>query len=167
MTASAIPIVRYAKITPSLSRGGRLSKAGVRYLKQTGVEQVIDLRSRFIPWEAAMIILEKYRLNKAGISHKNVPLSSVFSNKQNSVLKVFKLINSTPDSNKKTFIHCLRGRDRTSLISTLYAVLNQGMPTGEALQTQAFKFGHKRTFNTRSILPDIYRMAESLKKSLN
>lgn len=139
----------FAQVSPTLYRGGQPTAAGFRKLADMGVNVVVDLRLTGRDQE-------KSEVKKLGMSyvalpwHCMVPRDDVFSR----FLKIF-----TANPEKKVFVHCRYGDDRTGMMVAAYRLAVEGWTEEEARrEMDRFGFhpllcsslvGYERTFPER------------------
>jgi protein tyrosine phosphatase (PTP) superfamily phosphohydrolase (DUF442 family) len=130
---TVVGVSNFGEVTPHLFRGGQPKLAGYKHLKQMGIDLVIDLR---LSGEGN----EKKDVNEAGMEfvslrwHCMFPHDSVFA-------QFLKLLRENRD--KKIFVHCRYGDDRTGMMIAAYRMADEGW-TPEEARKEMEKFGFHR-----------------------
>lgn len=120
---------RFALVSSNLFRGGAPSYEDLRLLSdKLGIERIISLDG-----EVASDIHSK--CNLLDLEHVVLPIDG--GNPTKNIDKIYKIINNL--DKKKTYIHCLHGKDRTGMVCAMYRI-SKGMGISEAL-TEAYEFG--------------------------
>lgn len=105
-------------IDNKLIRGSRPTKNQLDYLKTLNVNTIIDLDPKiFYNTE------EKYA-KKLGINYISKPLSIFCGTESEKIYSIHDLIDELIKNNKKIYIHCKDGIDRTSLIIATYVSIH-------------------------------------------
>jgi tyrosine-protein phosphatase SIW14 len=102
-------------------------------LKKMGVDIVVDLR-------LSGKDTEKQNVTKAGMQFVSIPWHCMFP-KDRVFAEFLKLLQENPD--KKVFVHCRYGDDRTGMTIAGYRMAVQGWTPGEA-RKEMQKFGFHR-----------------------
>jgi tyrosine-protein phosphatase SIW14 len=111
----------FGKVTPKLYRGGQPSKKGFENLARIGIDIVVDLRGSRDG--------ERKQVTKLGMQY--VPIPWHCYNKRDTVFAQFlTLLRENPD--KKVFVHCRLGDDRTGMMIAAYRMAEQGWTAEEA-----------------------------------
>jgi tyrosine-protein phosphatase SIW14 len=124
-------IPNFARVTHNLYRGAQPSAEGLAALKDLGVEVVVDLRGSASDSERALV-------NKLGMQYVSIPSHCPFPKDKPwaDFLKVM-----SENRNKKVFVHCRLGDDRTGLAIASYRIADEGWSADEALnEMKAFGF---------------------------
>jgi len=122
ITAKGLP--NFAEVTPKLYRGGQPSDTGLQALARMGVGIVVDAR----PGTRKR---EREEVSKLGMQyvaipwHCPLPKDSVFAH-------FLAVIRENPD--KKVFVHCRLGDDRTGMMIAAYRMGEQGWSAEAAMQ---------------------------------
>jgi len=128
-----IGVSNFAKVTPTLYRGGQPHGIGYQELKKMGVDIVVDLR-------LSGTSKEKAQVNKLGMDYVSIPWHCLFP-KDETFVRFLKLLRDNP--RKKIFVHCRYGDDRTGMAIAAYRMAMEGWTEGEA-RNEMNKFGfHK------------------------
>lgn len=113
----------FGEVTPNLYRGGQPGADGLETLKKMGVSIVIDMRSTKSSHEESVA-------SGLGMRYISIPWHCPFPS--DSVFVGFlKVIEQNRD--KKIFVHCRLGDDRTGMAIASYRMAEEGWSTDEAL----------------------------------
>lgn len=132
-----IGVSNFAKVTPNLYRGGQPKPEGYAKLKKMGVDIVVDLR---LSKKGG----EKRNVTKAGMSYVSIPWHCLFP-KDKDFAKFLLLLRE--NQNKKVFVHCRYGDDRTGMMIAAYRMAVQNWTPKEARE-EMDKFGFHRVLCT-------------------
>jgi len=121
MEAKGVP--NFGKVTPNLFRGALPSTEGLEALKKLGIGVVVDLRGRSQSEEAAAA--------KLGMQYIAIPSHCPFP-KDEPFAKFLRVIRENPD--KKVFVHCRLGDDRTGMAVAAYRMAEEGWTADEAMK---------------------------------
>jgi protein tyrosine/serine phosphatase len=119
-------IRNFYQVNDHLWRGGQPTEDGIRELAANHVNVVLDLREAGQDTEA-----EKRLVESLGMKFVNVPLRSTRAPSGDEMRRILSLI--VPDAAGRTFVHCLRGKDRTGTVIACYRVQHDGWPPRQAL----------------------------------
>jgi protein tyrosine phosphatase (PTP) superfamily phosphohydrolase (DUF442 family) len=150
---TVVGISNFGEVTPHLFRGGQPKLTGYEHLKQMGIDLVVDLR---LSGEAN----ERKDVNKAGMKfvslgwHCMLPHDGIFA-------KFLELLRDNRD--KKIFVHCRYGDDRTGMVIAAYRMADEGW-TPEEARKEMEKFGFHHLVCPR-LGPYEKRFPEHLKNS--
>ncbi len=126
--AKGIP--NFGEVTPKLYRGGVPNDAGLESLKKLGINVVVDMRGNNKNEEATV--------TKLGMQYIAIPSHCPFP-RDATYAKFLRVIRENPD--KKVFVHCRLGDDRTGMAVAAYRMANEGWSPDEAMkEMQAFGF---------------------------
>jgi tyrosine-protein phosphatase SIW14 len=126
------------EVTPTLFRGAQPSLDGFSALAKNGI--AIDVDLRFEGDRAA----EKDAATRAGIEYVALPWSCHYPNDA-TVEKFLAVVQQSPD--KKVFVHCEHGVDRTGMMIAAYRMAEQNWNPEEA-QREMIAFGFDRVHRT-------------------
>jgi tyrosine-protein phosphatase SIW14 len=125
-------ISNFGQVTPMLSRGGQPDQEGFEALRKMGIDIVVDTRSN-----RSLQSSEAKQVNKLGM--KYVPLSWHCPFPHDEVFaKFLKLMRDNPD--KKVFVHCRLGDDRTGMMIAAYRMAEGWNADDAMLEMKAFGF---------------------------
>ena len=128
-----IGVSNFAKVTPTLYRGGQPHGTGFQALKKMGVDIVVDLR-------LSGTSKEKAQVTKLGMDYVSLPWHCWLP-KDETFVRFLKLVRDNPK--KKIFVHCRYGDDRTGMAIAAYRMAVEGWTAAEA-RNEMNKFGfHK------------------------
>jgi tyrosine-protein phosphatase SIW14 len=129
----AVPgVPNFGKVTPTLYRGAQPTKKGLKSLSQLGVDIVVDLR------DSSQGKQEEKEVRALGMKFIGIPWRCT-DPKDDYFAKFLTLLRDNPD--KKIFVHCHAGVDRTGMMIASYRMAEQGWTAAEALrEMQAFGF---------------------------
>jgi tyrosine-protein phosphatase SIW14 len=130
---TVVGVSNFGEVTPHLFRGGQPKLAGYQHLKQMGIDLVVDLR---LSGEEN----EKKDVNKAGMKFVSLKWHCMFPHDE-VFAKFLELLRDNP--NKKIFVHCRYGDDRTGMMIAAYRMADEGWTPGEA-RKEMEKFGFHR-----------------------
>jgi len=130
---TVVGVGNFGEVTPHLYRGGQPKGTGYQHLKQMGIDMVVDLR---LSGEDA----EKHDVTKAGMRYVSMPWHCLVP-KDRVFAEFLKLLRDNP--NKKVFVHCRYGDDRTGMMIAAYRMAIDGW-TPEEARKEMNKFGFKR-----------------------
>ena len=126
-TLEGVP--NFGEVTDKLYRGGRPSAEGFARLAHEGVGLVIDLSGNGK--------VERDRVTKAGMEYVTIPWHCYHA--QNGEVATFlRVLREHPD--KKIFVHCRLGEDRTGMMIASYRMAEQGW-TAEQARKEMVAFG--------------------------
>jgi tyrosine-protein phosphatase SIW14 len=127
---TVVGVSNFGEVTPHLYRGGQPKGTGYQHLKEMGIDIVVDLR---LSGEDA----EKHNVTKAGMRYVSIPWHCLFP-KDRVFAQFLKLLRDNP--NKKVFVHCRYGDDRTGMMIAAYRMAVEGWTPKEA-RKEMEKFG--------------------------
>jgi hypothetical protein len=123
-------IPNFGQVTPTLYRGGQPSAKGFETLARMGIAIVVDTgRSKR---DAAMI-------RNLGMTYVSLPWYCPFP-KDTVFARFIEITRQNPD--KKIFVHCRLGDDRTGMMIAAYRMGQQGWTAKEAMQ-EMHEFGYR------------------------
>jgi tyrosine-protein phosphatase SIW14 len=121
----------FGEVTPTLFRGAQPTHEGFKTLAGMGIDIVVDARHRVADPEAKEV-------RQLGMQYVAIPWHCPFP-KDDIFLKFLKLLQENP--NKKVFLHCGLGEDRTGMMIAAYRMAAQGWTADEAmLEMKQFGF---------------------------
>jgi protein tyrosine/serine phosphatase len=115
-----------AKVTANLYRGAQPGPSGYAQLKNLGIEIVVDLRQ-----EKPEIKDEQARVEASGMRFVSIPWSPLNNPSRAQIISFFDLLKDNPQ--KKIFVHCEEGADRTGTMIALYRVGLDGWTPQQAV----------------------------------
>jgi len=122
MKAKGIP--NFGEVTPNLYRGAQPSNEGLEALKKLGINVVVDLRGGKNKDEESAVA-------KLGMQYISIPSHCPFP-QDDPFAKFLRVLRENPD--KKVFVHCRLGDDRTGMSVAAYRMAEQGWSANEAMK---------------------------------
>lgn len=130
---NVLGVSNFAEVTPNLYRGGQPRPQGYANLKKMGVDVVVDLR---LSGKGT----ERQNVEQAGMTYVSIPWHCLFPNDKD-FAKFLLLLRE--NKNKKVFVHCRYGDDRTGMMIAAYRMAVEGWTPAEARkEMDAFGFHH-------------------------
>lgn len=129
-------VPNFGKVTARLYRGGQPSKDGFDELKKLGVQIVVNLRDDNSETEGSVV-------TAAGLEYVAIPWNC--HHPANSLAAQFLQV-LKENREKKTFVHCHEGVDRTGLMIAVYRMAEQGWTPEQArdeMKDFGFNFIHR------------------------
>ncbi len=124
-SSSSTPTVSFVEVERGLYRGGCPTVRGLARLKALGVRTIVDLEN-----DPSAIAREKQEAERLGLTFVSIPLSGLWKPTNE---RIDEVLTAVKDGGlRPTYVHCLRGEDRTGLVIALYRVLNQGWTAWDA-----------------------------------
>ena len=128
LKAKGIP--NFGQVTPTLYRGGQPSAEGFEKLAHMGISIVVDTgRSK----------RDETLIKNLGMAYVSLPWYCPFP-KDEVFERFIKITRKNPD--KKIFVHCRLGDDRTGMMIAAYRMGQQGWTAKEAMQ-EMHEFGYR------------------------
>ena len=128
LKAKGIP--NFGQVTPTLYRGGQPSAEGFEKLAHMGIDIVVDTgRSK----------RDETLIKNLGMAYVSLPWYCPFP-KDEVFERFIKITRKNPD--KKIFVHCRLGDDRTGMMIAAYRMGQQGWTAKEAMQ-EMHEFGYR------------------------
>jgi tyrosine-protein phosphatase SIW14 len=133
-------VPNFGQVTPSLFRGAQPSDDGFSALAKMGVGIVVDLRGDSDD--------ERERVTKLGMEYIAIP-SHCSRMTEDGVAKFLTIVRDHPD--KKVFVHCKHGMDRTGMMVAAYRI-SQGWTAEESRrEMESFGFSAERSMACPSL----------------
>jgi tyrosine-protein phosphatase SIW14 len=126
----------FGEVTTTLYRGGQPSKQGFRNLAKMGINIVVDLRGSRDS--------ERKVVTHLGMRYVAMPWKCSFP-KDKTFAQFLTLLRQNPD--KKVFVHCRLGDDRTAMMIASYRMAREGWSAEKAekeMEHFGFSFAHRR-----------------------
>ncbi|SRR6266496_3897315 len=114
----------FGEVMPNLFRGAQPSREGFEALAKMGIDIVVDARG-------GRTDREGQEVGKLGMQFVGIPWHCSFPN-DDVFVRFLKLLQENP--NKKVFVHCQLGEDRTGMMIAAYRMAAQGWTADEAMQ---------------------------------
>ena len=126
---SAVGLPNFGQVTTKLFRGAQPQNDGYRTLQSMGVNIVVDMRGNRS---------EQSAVEKLGMRYVSLPWNAN-SPSDEVIARFLKVIDENPD--KKIFVHCRVGEDRTGMAIASYRMAKEGWSADEAMkEMQLFGF---------------------------
>ncbi len=119
-------VPNFGRVTPNLYRGAQPKPEGYAELKKLGIEIVVNFRKRSDGTEAERRIVESL-----GLRYVSIPWSAWGQPENKQVAEFLELLRANPE--KKIFVHCRAGADRTGVIVAAYRIAVQNWRPSQAL----------------------------------
>lgn len=121
----------FGEVTPHLYRGGQPGADGLKELKKMDVSIIVDMRGSASKHESAAV-------EQLGMKYVSIPWHCPFPSDE-PFATFLQLVKENPD--KKIFVHCRLGDDRTGMAIAAYRMADEGWSTEEAMsEMKAFGF---------------------------
>lgn len=121
----------FGEVTPTLFRGAQPTHAGFEALAKMGINIVVDARGNRTNSEGKEV-------GTLGMQYVAIPWHCPSPN-NDVIARFLKLLQENP--NKKVFVHCRLGEDRTGMMVAAYRMAAQGWTAEEAMnEMQQFGF---------------------------
>ena len=135
----------FGTISPQLSRGGQPNPVGFEELKKMGIDIIVNLRH-----DTAEITREQVLVQTQGMQYLSIPWRGSNNPSVAQIVQFLELLRANPD--KKVFVHCERGAERTGVMVATYRMSRQHWTAEQALNEmelfgfRAMRFGHLKKF---------------------
>lgn len=139
--APGTTLVRFAELDPGVYKGSKpKSDADFRFLQSKRIKYIVQVR--FLPFLSGK---EEKQARAYGVTLISVPMNaSTFQPSEKHVDKILALLHDP--CHQPIYVHCDIGRDRTSLVATLYKLYFDRLPKQDAFQTMLdFGFSNQWT----------------------
>lgn len=128
-------IGNFGEVTPALFRGGQPTHQGFEALAKMGIDIIVDARGNRTDSEGKEV-------GRLGMQYVAIPWHCPFPN-DDVFVRFLKLLQENPD--KKVFVHCRLGQDRTGMMIAAYRMAAQDWTADEAmLEMHQFGFSSAR-----------------------
>jgi protein tyrosine phosphatase (PTP) superfamily phosphohydrolase (DUF442 family) len=151
LKAKGIP--NFGEVTPTLYRGGQPSPEGVAALAKMGINVVVDLR-------AGRQESEEQEARKLGMQYISIPAHCPFP-RDEPYARFLTVVRENPE--KKVFVHCRLGDDRTGMAVAAYRMAEEHWTADEAVNEMQ-KFGF--TASHHLICPNLSSYVHSFPERL-
>ena len=135
----------FGNVSTQLYRGAQPQDTGFAELKKLGIGIVVNLRH-----EPDEIARERGLVEQQGMQYVSIPWRGKQDPKTEDVAQFLELLRASPD--KKVFVHCERGAERTGVMVACYRISSERWTAEQALnEMEAFRFrgllfGHLKKF---------------------
>ncbi|MGA7629416.1 MAG: dual specificity protein phosphatase family protein [Terriglobales bacterium] len=143
----------FGEVTPRLFRGAQPNHAGFRALSKMGVSIVVDTRGNRSKSEGREV-------RRLGMRYVAIPWHCPFPHDE-AFAKFLRLLRDNPD--KKVFVHCRLGDDRTGMMIAAYRMADEDWTADEAMREMR-KFGFSEAHHL--ICPTLASYEEHLPERL-
>jgi protein tyrosine phosphatase (PTP) superfamily phosphohydrolase (DUF442 family) len=143
----------FGEVTPNLFRGGQPGADGLKALKKMGVSIIVDMRGGHSEHEQRAV-------EELGMEYISIPFHCPFPSDK-PFIRFLTIMEQNP--NKKVFVHCRLGNDRTGMAIASYRIAEEGWSADEALKEMEL-FGF--TGIHKIICPGMSRYEQSFPKHL-
>jgi protein tyrosine/serine phosphatase len=130
----AAPHIRnFGKVNDHLYRGGQPTQRGLEELAALHIDLVIDLRE-----PSQEVTREQQIVEALKMKFLSIPLRQYTAPTPEQMQRILWLL--TNAGNKRTFVHCWRGKDRTGTVVACYRIQHDGWDNRQAL-AEAERYG--------------------------
>src|ERR1700693_1643940 len=127
-------IKNFGQLTPRLYRGAQPAEKGYELLEKMGVDVIVDFRD-----EKDLIERERQAVESRHIRFISIPWSPFHDPTPAQVLQFFEILRQNPE--KRIFVHCEVGADRSGTMVALYRIAAQGWTVNDAVrEMKAYHF---------------------------
>jgi tyrosine-protein phosphatase SIW14 len=135
-------IPRFGQVSAQLYRGAQPSSEGIEFLAKMGVEIIVNLRPGDHPEEEA-------EASRLGMRYVSIPWQC-YHPSDTAIANFLHVLRENPD--KKIFVHCELGSDRTGMSIAAYRMSVQGWQADEAMkEMQAYGFTSSHHLTCRGL----------------
>ena len=145
-------LYRFSYVDEHLLRGGQPSIAQLDELKALGVATIISLRKE--NWE--ITLAERAEAHRLGLKFLHFPFYGIFGASRSFIERILKEMRDP--ANGMVYVHCQRGRDRSSLLVALHLVFDHAWDPELAWRQAVLEYGHEPTFFYRRMRTVFRRM---------
>ena len=134
-------INNFGQVTPRLYRGAQPSDKGYDLLQKMGIDIVVNFRN-----ESDQIAYERRAIETRNMKYFSVPWSASDEPSSMQVREFLEIVRANPD--KRIFVHCQKGADRTGTMMAIYRIATDKWQANEAVKEMheyhyhAFWFPH-------------------------
>lgn len=127
-------VPNFGQVSATLYRGGQPTAEGLQELKKLGIGIVVNFRD-----EREHIEAERPQVEGLGLRYVSIPWSSLHKPENGKVAEFLELLRANPE--KKVFVHCHYGADRTGVMVALYRIAGENWTPQDAIEEmKAFHF---------------------------
>lgn len=154
-------IGKFQKVDEFLYRGALPKPEELMELKRQGIEYIINLRTGHSLQTAAEKATEKAFVERLGLKFIEYPIDSRKGPTKELINDFFEFSQYLRNNNKKAFIHCKHGKDRTGTMVALYE-LNFGVKNYHQALQEYFGFGYNHSKH-----PHLLRIVQNFAREKN
>ncbi len=158
----SIKIERFQNIDGILLRGAKPNTEELEQLRDIGVDTIIDFTTGYGLKNKSS---EKEIAENLGMNYVNLPFPSFENPSDEFVDKFFQLTDLARKNNKKIYIHCREGKDRTGLFAAMYK-LKYNLADLPACIQEMLDMGHD-SINNPNLIPFLKNFYYKLQPNLN
>src|ERR1700681_4710310 len=153
--APGTSMIRFGEIDEGVYKGSRpKSDADFRFLHSKNIKTIVDLQFVPVPYRREKEKAEKYEIRVIPVTINASPVAPSERHVRHALCLL------ADKSLRPVYFHCNIGRDRTSLIATLYEVYFRGLAPKDALQEMKH-FGFKDDWTLRGLRHYLHKHAIS------
>lgn len=145
-------LYRFSYVDAHLLRGGQPSIAQLADLKALGVTTIISLRKE----NRDITMAERAEAHRLGLKFLNFPFYGIFGASRSFIESI--LHEMRDPANGMVYVHCQRGRDRSSLLVALHLVIDHAWDPDLAWRQAVLEYGYQPTFFYRRMRTVFQRM---------
>ena len=119
------------QVTPTLFRGGQPKKEGYPKLKEMGIEIVVNLRD-----DQDEVTEERGIVERLGMRFVSIPWKARRGPSDGQVAEFLELLRA--NAQRKIFVHCKAGKERTGVMIAAYRIAAQGWTAPQALDEMEY-----------------------------
>lgn len=119
------------QVTPTLYRGGQPRKEGYPNLKALGIEIVVNLRD-----DEDDVAQERALVEQHGMRFVSIPWNARRGPNDRQVAEFLEFLRANPE--RRIFVHCRAGKERTGVMIAAYRIAAQGWTVPQALDEMEF-----------------------------
>jgi protein tyrosine/serine phosphatase len=153
-------LYRFSYVDEHLLRGGQPSIAQLADLKALGVTTIISLRKE----NAGITAAERAEAHRLGLKFLHFPFYGIFGASRAFIERILQEMRDP--ANGMVYVHCQRGRDRSSLLVALHLVIDHAWEPELAWRQAVLEFGYRPTFFYRRMRTVFTRMVAVEKKRM-
>ncbi len=120
-------VPNFGRVSGTLFRGGQPTEEGFQALKKSGVAMVVNFRD-----EPERIEKERYEVEALGLRYVSIPWSAWHDPSSQQVAEFLELLRANPE--KKIFVHCHHGSDRTGVMVATYRIAFENWTPAAAIE---------------------------------
>ena len=151
-------IENFRKVDETLYRGALPGAEDILELKRQGFDAIVSLRSGFDPKGLG----EKGFVEKIGMEYANFPINSQIGPTNEVAQDFLSYMEKARKANKKIFLHCKHGKDRTGTMTAIYELKFNIKSLHQAI-IELFSLGYNREKHPQ-MLEFIKNFAKNLKR---